>query len=46
MNEEKKTVKQYDPPRVKVIKVHVEKGFAVSGYGDDTYDYYEFGERF
>ena len=46
MNEEKKTVKQYDPPRVKVIEVHVEKGFAISGYGDDTYDDYEFGERF
>ena len=42
MNEEKKTVKQYDPPRVKVIEVHVEKGFAVSGYGLDSNDS-EFG---
>ncbi|MBQ4622792.1 MAG: hypothetical protein IJB28_09085 [Bacteroidaceae bacterium] len=30
MNEEKKTVKQYDPPRVEVIEVSVEHGFAVS----------------
>ena len=42
MNEEKKTVKQYDPPRVKVIKVHVEKGFAISGNGPDSDDS-EFG---
>ena len=42
MNEEKKTVKQYDPPRVEVIEVHVEKGFAVSGYGHDSDDS-EFG---
>ena len=46
MNEEKKTMKQYDPPRVEVIEVHVEKGFAVSGQGTDTSGDYEFGERF
>ena len=39
MNEEKKTMKQYDPPRVEVIEVKVERGFTVSdvavgGWGD------------
>ena len=39
MDEEKKTMKQYAPPWMEVIEVHVEKGFAVSsvtvsGWGD------------
>ena len=34
MNEEKKTMKQYAPPRVEVIEVHVEKGFAASFGGN------------
>ena len=36
----------YEAPKVEVIEVEVERGFAISGYGDDTYDDYEFGERF
>ena len=36
----------YEAPKVEVIEVKVERGFAISGYGDDTYDDYEFGERF
>ena len=36
----------YEPPKVEVIEVEVEVGFAISGYGDDTYDDYEFGERY
>ena len=39
MNEEKKTMKQYTPPRMEVIEVSVDHGFAVSdvtvgGWGD------------
>jgi len=33
----------YESPEVEVIEVEVEGGFAISGYGDDTYDDYEFG---
>ena len=36
----------YEAPKVEVIEVKVERGFAISGYGDDTYDDYEFGERY
>ena len=36
----------YEPPKVEVIEVEVEGGFAISGYGDDIYDDYEFGERY
>ena len=36
----------YEAPRIEVIEIEVEKGFAMSGYGNDTEDYYEFGERF
>ena len=36
----------YESPKVEVIEVEVEGGFAISGYGDDTYDDYEFGERY
>lgn len=35
----------YESPKVELIEVEVEGGFAMSGYGDDTYDDYGFGER-
>ena len=35
----------YEPPKIEVIKVAVEGGFAVSGYGNDTENDYDFGER-
>ena len=28
----------YEPPMIEVIEVEVESGFAVSGYGSDSYD--------
>ena len=40
---------KYEAPQIEIIEVAVEKGFAtsgISGYGDDTNDNYEFGERF
>ena len=33
----------YEPPKVEVIEVEVEGGFATSGQGYDTYEEYEFG---
>ena len=36
----------YEPPKVEVIEVEVEGGFAASGYGSDSDDSYDFGERF
>ncbi len=36
----------YTPPTVEIVEVAMEQGFAFSGYGDDTYDDYEFGERY
>ena len=44
MNNEQ-TIPAYEAPKVEVIEVEVEKGFATSGYGNDTEDYYGFGER-
>ena len=29
----------YEPPMIEVIEVEVESGFAVSGYGSDSYDF-------
>lgn len=36
----------YESPKIEVIEVAVEGGFCTSGIGNDTEDYYEFGERF
>lgn len=35
----------YEPPKVEVIEVEVEGGFAtsISGQAEDTYEEYEFG---
>ena len=38
----KKENLEYEPPLVEVIEVEVEKGFAISGYGNDSDDT-EFG---
>ena len=35
----------YAAPIVEVIEVEVEKGFAVTGYGNDTEGNHNFGER-
>lgn len=35
----------YESPKIELIEVEVEAGFAISGHGDDTYDDYGFGER-
>lgn len=45
MKKEQQLVAAYEPPKVEIIEVEVEKGFAISAYGDDTYDDYEFGKR-
>lgn len=37
MKEQEPMKEAYEAPRVKVIEVEVEKGFAVSGEGDDIY---------
>ena len=44
-NKELVTTAAYEPPKVEVIEVAVEQGFAGSGYGNDTEDNYEFGGR-
>ena len=35
----------YEPPKVEVIEVEVEGGFAISGYGQDSDDS-EFGDPY
>ena len=43
----KKMIMKYDyePPKVEVIEVEVEGGFAISGYGQDSDDS-EFGDSY
>ena len=33
-----KRMRMYAPPKVEIIEVEVEKGFAISGYGSDSDD--------
>lgn len=37
MKDKEPAMEIYEAPRVKVIEVEVEQGFAVSGEGDDIY---------
>ena len=36
-SKEQQVMEAYEAPQVRVIEVEVEKGFAVSGEGDDIY---------
>ena len=40
---EQQLMAAYEPPKVEIIEVEVEKGFALSGQASDTYEEYEFG---
>ena len=42
MKKEQQLVVAYEPPKVEIIEVEVEKGFAISGWSDDSDDS-EFG---
>ena len=46
MKKEQQLVAAYEPPKVEIIEVEVEKGFALSGQGTDTSGDHEFGERY
>lgn len=36
----------YEPPRIEVLEIMVEQTILqMSGYGDDTYDGHDFGQR-
>ncbi len=45
MKKEQQLVAAYEPPKVEIIEVEVEKGFAISGWGDDSDDS-EFGNNY
>ena len=47
MNKENKHTPTYEPPRMEVLEIMVEQAILqMSGYGNDTEDYFEFGERY
>ena len=47
MKNKEQAMAAYEAPKVEVIEVEVEKGFAISleGYGNDTENDYNFGGR-
>jgi len=45
MNNKEQMMEAYEAPLVEVIEVEVERGFTISGWGDNTYDDYDFGQR-
>ena len=47
MNKENKHTPTYEPPKMEVLEIMVEQAIlSMSGYGEDTDDSYDFGERF
>ena len=47
MNKENKHTPMYEPPRMEVLEIMVEQAILqMSGYGNDTEDGFDFGERF
>ncbi len=46
MNRENKNIATYEPPKMEILEIMVEQAILqMSGYGDDTYDDYDFGQR-
>ena len=41
-----KRKESYEPPKMEILEIMVEQAILqISGYGDDTYDDYDFGQR-
>jgi len=41
-----KRKESYEPPKMEILEIMVEQAILqMSGYGDDTYDVYDFGQR-
>lgn len=41
-----KRKESYEPPKMEILEIMVEQAILqISGYGDDTYDNYDFGQR-
>ena len=41
-----KRKESYEPPKMEILEIMVEQAILqMSGYGDDTYDDYDFGQR-
>ena len=41
-----KRKESYEPPKMEILEIIVEQAILqMSGYGDDTYDDYDFGQR-
>ena len=41
-----KRKESYEPPKMEILEIIVEQAILqISGYGDDTYDDYDFGQR-
>ena len=41
-----KRKESYEPPKMEILEIMVEQAILqMSGYGDDTYDNYDFGQR-
>ena len=46
MNKENKHTPTYEPPKMEVLEIMVEQAIlSMSGYGEDTDGFYDFGER-